>query len=198
MLKSYYTLKVGENNEFYFNLKAPNHKIILQSEGYEKKGGALNGIESVQENCIDPKMFERLISDDEKPYFILKAKNGKTIGVSETYDSQQAMENGIRSVMENGQTKEVLDLTDDDSDDSGNRHVEIIVNGTPKEWKEKSISFEEVVVLAFGSYNDSPNVCYTVTYSRGHHSKPEGSMVKGQEVKVKHRMIFNVSATDKS
>lgn len=197
-MKSYFTLKIGVNDEFYFNLKAPNHEIILQSEGYKQKAGALNGIESVQENCMNTEMYERLTSENDKPYFILKAKNGKTIGVSEMYNSKPAMENGIKSVMENGRSKEILDLTDDEIEDSENRHLEIIVNGTPKEWKEKSISFEQVVVLAFGTYNNSPNVCYTVTYSRGHHSKPEGSMVKGQEVKVKHRMIFNVSATDKS
>lgn len=194
-MKSYFSLKSGENGEFYFNLKAPNHEIILQSEGYKQKQGAKNGIESVQENSKNEKQYERLISDNGKPYFVLKAKNGEIIGVSEMYESTQAMENGIKSVMKNGQTSEIIDLTDDD-DEHGT--IEIIVNGRPKQWSKKLISFEEVVVLAFGSYNNNPNVCYTVTYSKGHHSKPEGSMVKGQEAKVKRKMIFNVTATDKS
>jgi uncharacterized protein YegP (UPF0339 family) len=195
-MKSYFSLKSGENGEFYFNLKAPNHEIILQSEGYKQKQGAKNGIESVQENSKNEEQYERLISDNGKPYFVLKAKNGEIIGVSEMYESSQAMENGIRSVIKNGQTSEIIDLTDDDDDDHGT--VEIIVNGRPKQWSKKLISFEEVVVLAFGSYNNNPNVCYTITYSKGYHSKPEGSMVKGQEVKVKRKMIFNVTATDKS
>lgn len=195
-MKSYFSLKSGENDEFYFNLKAPNHEIILQSEGYKQKQGAKNGIKSVQENSQNEEQYERLISDNGKPYFLLKARNGEIIGVSEMYESTQAMENGIKSVMRNGQTSEIVDLTNDDEDEHGT--IEIIVNGRPKPWPKKLISFEEVVVLAFGSYNNNPNVCYTVTYSKGHHSKPEGSMVKGQEVKVKRKMIFNVTATDKS
>ncbi|MCR9171389.1 MAG: multiubiquitin domain-containing protein [bacterium] len=72
------------------------------------------------------------------------------------------------------------------------------MNGREKTWTKKTISFEEVVVLAFGSISSNPNTCYTVTYSRGSGQKPEGSMVKGQEVKVKSKMVFNVTATDKS
>ena len=74
----------------------------------------------------------------------------------------------------------------------------IIVNAAPKEWKKRTISFQEVVVLAFGLYDDNPNKGYTVTYSRGHDPKPEGTMVKNSVVRVKHKMIFDVTATDKS
>jgi len=74
----------------------------------------------------------------------------------------------------------------------------IIVNASPKEWKEKTISFEQVVILAFGSYDNNPNKGYTVTYSRGADPKPEGTMVKNSVVKVKNKMIFDVTATDKS
>ena len=74
----------------------------------------------------------------------------------------------------------------------------IIVNGRLEVWSKRIISFEEVVVLAFGSYSDNPNTCYTVTYSRGWPPKTEGSMIKGQMVKVKSKMVFNVAATDKS
>lgn len=74
----------------------------------------------------------------------------------------------------------------------------IIVNASPRSWTEKTISFEQVVILAFGSYDNNPNRGYTVTYSRGTGSKPEGTMVKGSVVKVKNKMIFDVTATDKS
>lgn len=79
-----------------------------------------------------------------------------------------------------------------------NHRNNIIVNGREKIWNKKTIYFKEVVELAFGQYSETPNTCYTVTYSRGHGPKPDGSMVKGQEVKVKPKMIFNVTATDKS
>lgn len=74
----------------------------------------------------------------------------------------------------------------------------LIVNGQPKEWEEKEISFVEVVKLAFGSYEGSPQIVYTVTYKRGQGNKPEGTMVKVDSVKVKDKMIFNATRTDRS
>jgi hypothetical protein len=78
------------------------------------------------------------------------------------------------------------------------KEVIIIVNAREKVWKEKTISFEQVVVLAFGAYDNNPNKGYTVTYSRGSDPKPEGTMIKGSAVSVKHKMVFDVTATDKS
>lgn len=74
----------------------------------------------------------------------------------------------------------------------------LIVNGREKPWREKTISFSQVVTLAFGSYDNNPNKVYTVTYDRGPAQNPEGTMVKGDIVIVKNKMIFNVTATDKS
>jgi hypothetical protein len=76
--------------------------------------------------------------------------------------------------------------------------IELIVNGKPKTWNQKAITFEQVVVLAFGNYDPNPNKVYTVTYDRGPHQNPEGTMVKGDKVITKNKMIFNVTATDKS
>ena len=76
--------------------------------------------------------------------------------------------------------------------------ITLIVNGRPKNWIEKTITFEQVVVLAFGTYDPNPDKVYTVTYDKGPHENPEGSMVRGEKVYAKDKMIFNVSATDKS
>ena len=78
------------------------------------------------------------------------------------------------------------------------KEVTIIVNTREKTWNKKEISYEEVIVLAFGSYSNDENVVYTVTYSKGPDSHHEGSLVKGGSVKVKDRMIFNVTQTNKS
>lgn len=78
------------------------------------------------------------------------------------------------------------------------RDFTIIVNARQHVWKEQNISFEQLVVLAFGSYDNNPNKGYTVTYSRGYEPKPEGTMVKGSIVRVKNKMVFDVTATDKS
>jgi hypothetical protein len=74
----------------------------------------------------------------------------------------------------------------------------IIVNARSHIWKEEKISFEQLVALAFGTYEDNPNKGYTVTYSRGCEPKPEGTMVKNSSVCIKNKIIFDVTATDKS
>lgn len=80
-----------------------------------------------------------------------------------------------------------------------NHHFTIIVNTREKTWDKKEISYEEVIVLAFGSYEDADNITYQVSYSRGEHPHEEGTMVKGgPDVKVKNKMVFNVVRSDKS
>lgn len=74
----------------------------------------------------------------------------------------------------------------------------VIVNSKPKDWSKDTISFEDVVILAYGKVSTDLNVIYTVNYINGVPSKPEGSMLKGDIVSVKNKMIFNVTETNKS
>jgi hypothetical protein len=76
--------------------------------------------------------------------------------------------------------------------------ITLIVNGRPKPWSERTINFVQVVILAFGSHDPNPNKVYTVTYDKGPHENPHGTMDKGDNVCVKDKMIFNVTCTDKS
>lgn len=83
----------------------------------------------------------------------------------------------------------------DHKDDA--KFVTIIVNGRERPLRKDDISYDEVVHLALDPVPSGPNIVITVTYRRGHGNKPEGTMVTGDEVKVKEGMIFNVTATDK-
>nr|WP_298996225.1 multiubiquitin domain-containing protein [uncultured Allomuricauda sp.] len=74
----------------------------------------------------------------------------------------------------------------------------IIVNAREKPWDKNEISFEEVVRLQFGDAPCSPQVIFTVIYKKGVPSKPEGSMVRGDVISVRNKMIFNVTQTNKS
>lgn len=76
--------------------------------------------------------------------------------------------------------------------------IELIVNARQKTWNEKIITFEQIVALAFGNYDPNPDKVYTITYDKGPHENPEGSLVRGEKIFVKNKMIFNVAATDKS
>lgn len=73
----------------------------------------------------------------------------------------------------------------------------IIVNGREKVFTEREITFRQVVELAFGAYEENPDIVYTVSYSKGE-DKKEGTMTVGTSVKVKDRMIFNVTRTNRS
>lgn len=83
---------------------------------------------------------------------------------------------------------------------SKDQHFKVVltVNLREKPWSEKTITFEQVVELAYGSYDPRLEKGYTVTYDRGPHQNPEGTMVLGDRVFVKNKMIFNVKQTDKS
>ena len=111
-MKAFYTIFTGEDNQFYFNLKARNNEIILQSEGYVAIQGATNGINSVQKHCTFDDLYKRKTSRDGSPYFVLTARNGEIIGVSEMYSSVQMMEKGIESVKSNGVTTKIKHLFD--------------------------------------------------------------------------------------
>jgi hypothetical protein len=78
------------------------------------------------------------------------------------------------------------------------KEITIVVNGRNKSWDEKSISFKQVVELTFGKYEENDRTAYTVTYKNGQGNKPEGSMVAGETIHVKDKMIFNVTATNRS
>lgn len=76
--------------------------------------------------------------------------------------------------------------------------VTIIVSGAPHKWNHQKISYKEVIILAYGSYNNSPTMVYTVGYEDGPKQNPDGSMSKDAIVYVKNKMIFHATATDKS
>lgn len=87
---------------------------------------------------------------------------------------------------------------EDHADESRGRATTIIINARPYTVQEKELSFEEAVNLAYNNAPPSgPYVTITVTYSRGENGKG-GSMLPGESVKVKNKMVFDVSATDRS
>ena len=94
---------------YYFHLKAANGEIILASESYTSKQSAQTGIASVKTNSAMTGAFNKLVAKDGKPYFTLEAKNGETIGVSETYSSTSARDYGIDAVTRNAALADTVD-----------------------------------------------------------------------------------------
>jgi hypothetical protein len=77
------------------------------------------------------------------------------------------------------------------------KKYEIIVNARPKAWSEDTISYSQVVDLAFPQPH-KPTEIFTVQYSHGPKENRQGTLVNGQTVQVKGGMVFDVTRTDKS
>ena len=75
---------------------------------------------------------------------------------------------------------------------------DIIVNGRRKVVTESELTYDEVVRLALDPPPVGPNWMITVSFRNGAGRPPEGTLVEGQQVKVKDGTVFVVTATDKS
>jgi hypothetical protein len=76
--------------------------------------------------------------------------------------------------------------------------ITIIVEGTPHEWSKRRITYAEVVTLFDPQYPQHPEITYSVKYKNGPAENPEGILAPGASVKVKDKMVFNVSSTGQS
>jgi uncharacterized protein len=106
-----YILSKATNGQFFFNLHAVNGERILTSELYTTKAAALNGIESVKVNSPIDSRYERFNDKASMPRFNLKAANAQVIGVSESYSSTSARDQGIVSCKSNGPAATTEDRT---------------------------------------------------------------------------------------
>ena len=96
---------------------------------------------------------------------------------------------------------ETVHLKEDEHFHSGppeKKEITIIVNGQKKVVATKTVTFDEIVKLAFPTPPTGANILYTISYEDGPPANPQGSLKEGGTVKVKNGMIFNVTATDKS
>ncbi len=103
--------KSEKNGKFYFNLKAANGQVILNSQGYANKAGAKNGIASVQTNGNNLANYETKVAANGKFHFNLLSTNKQIIGSSQMYASKDSMNKGIKAVITASEKDTVVDLT---------------------------------------------------------------------------------------
>ena len=77
------------------------------------------------------------------------------------------------------------------------RAYEIIVNSRPRTVTGRSVTFEQVVQLAFPGSHE-PNVVFSMTYRHAVSKPPAGELGPGGTVEVKNGTIFNVTRTVQS
>ncbi|WP_080647580.1 multiubiquitin domain-containing protein [Desulfitobacterium hafniense] len=77
--------------------------------------------------------------------------------------------------------------------------ITVIINGQPVEVEKRSYSFQEVITLAFGSYDDSQK-SYTMVSTRKNDDgdKHKISYSSGYQIKMKDGMRINVDSTNRS
>lgn len=74
----------------------------------------------------------------------------------------------------------------------------IIINAKPRVVHTRFLTYQQLVELAFPGSQHPPQTVYTIDYDHGPHDHPEGSVVDGQQIRVKEGMEFYVSVSDKS
>lgn len=99
--RPYFEVQQNVAGDFFFNLHAANHQVILTSESYTSRTGALNGVLSVLDHGTRWSNYEQREARDGSHYFVLLASNGNVIGMSEMYSTRSNASRGLESVFEN-------------------------------------------------------------------------------------------------
>ena len=98
--RPFFDLFEGKDGDYYFNLAATNHEVVLSSEGYTSRTGALSGILSVLNNAGETANYQLSEAINGQFYFVLKAQNGQTIGMSELYSTKGNATQGIATTID--------------------------------------------------------------------------------------------------
>lgn len=185
---------VPHTTELFLAIKRPFQDELIENE--TRVNLARPGIEQFyvkkkldySVNNVSFISYKQFISGEE-----IKLKAGLSLDSILFIDVNDAWED---SVIEND---ELVDLARPGKEKFYSREkFEIIINGEVRFWDKNQITFDEVLQLA-GLYTDgNTNTAYTINYDNGHHSKPEGVLVKGKKVKVVNKMRFYASATHQS
>jgi len=86
--------KEPASGKWLFVMRAEDGRVLLESEEYEARTGAVNGLESVRLNGKDLARFQ--VVQGEQLYFILKAGNGHEIASSAAvFDSMEQAEAAV-------------------------------------------------------------------------------------------------------
>lgn len=110
-MAGWFELSKSSDEQYRFVLKAGNAETIMTSELYKTRASAENGIASVQTNSGHAERYDSKEAANGKLYFNLKAANHQIIGSSQMYASAATRDKGIASVMSNGSSTVIKDLT---------------------------------------------------------------------------------------
>ncbi|HEU5060791.1 MAG TPA: DUF1508 domain-containing protein [Kofleriaceae bacterium] len=84
-LRGRFDLFAGDDGQTYFNLESGNGEVLLSSEGYTDRAGALNGLLAVLDNGGIASRYSIDAGPDGEYFINLKAGNGQVIASSAAY-----------------------------------------------------------------------------------------------------------------
>ncbi len=74
----------------------------------------------------------------------------------------------------------------------------IFVNTREKEVTTDTLTYEDIVILAFGSIPTGDSIRITVLFHHADQHPAEGTLLPGQSVKIKNNTSFDVTQTNRS
>jgi len=91
-----FSLWQDNNGQYHFNLKSGNGAILLTSEAYTSRTGAINGILSTLENGVDPLQYR--VNKTATGYNVrLVAANNEVITFSQVYSTKSSATRAVTS-----------------------------------------------------------------------------------------------------
>ena len=91
----YFTLALVEDGRYVFQFKGADHVVLLRSRPYLTHADARMGIDAMRECVAMDPCFDLLRTPEGEPYFILRTPQGRLIGVSASYLTQEALNKAI-------------------------------------------------------------------------------------------------------
>jgi len=92
-----YEIFKGQNDQFYFHLKAGNGEVILASSGHDEKDDVYSVINKVRTAANGKKNFKRKKAKDGRFYFNLMYGE-EILGTSQMYEDIQSRNSGVSAV----------------------------------------------------------------------------------------------------
>ncbi len=134
------------DGQWHFNLKSGNGSILLTSEAYTSRTGAINGALSVLENGVDPAQYT--VNKTATGYnLLLKAGNYETIAFSQVYSTKSNATRAITSSV-----KATTSYLDKQASNTTGARVEVLFNEATRKFRFNVFAKNGQVVLSSEQY----------------------------------------------
>lgn len=134
------------DGQWHFNLKSGNGAILLTSEAYTSRTGAINGALSTLENGVDPAQYQ--VNKTATGYNLhLKAANGETIGFSEVYSTKSSATRAVKSSV-----KAATSYLDKKAANTTGARVDVLFNDDTQKFRFNVFAKNGQIVLSSEQY----------------------------------------------